>query len=153
VSNTQTAIAPVHKTLVVKCSPERAFEVFTREIGTWWPVNTHSIGDSETITDVIFEEHVGGRIFQRHSDGAEHEWGRVVAWDPPARFAMSWFPSSGSEKPTQVEVRFAAEGDGARVDLEHRGWEILATEAQETRSSYDSGWGVVLAHYTRLLNG
>ena len=34
-SNTQAVIAPVHKTMVVDCSPERAFEVFTRRIGSW----------------------------------------------------------------------------------------------------------------------
>ena len=49
-SNTQAAIEPVHKTVVVRCSPERAYEVFTREIGTWWPLGSHSIG-GETITE------------------------------------------------------------------------------------------------------
>jgi uncharacterized protein YndB with AHSA1/START domain len=150
--NAQTAIEPVHKTLVVRCSPEHAFEVFTRGIGSWWPVHTHSIGDSDTITDVVFEERVGGRISQRHSDGSENDWGRVVAWDPPAAFTMSWFPT-GRERPTELEVRFAAEGKGTRVDLEHRGWEVLADEAQETRNSYQSGWDRVLDHYTRHLNG
>ena len=33
-SSAQTAIEAVKKSLVVKCSPERAFEVFTREIGS-----------------------------------------------------------------------------------------------------------------------
>ena len=97
-SNTQAVIAPVHKTLVVECSPERAFEVFTRGLGTWWPLGTHSIG-GERITEVVFEEHVGGRIFERHSDGGEGEWGRVLAWDPPARFAMTWYPGGTPDAP------------------------------------------------------
>ena len=147
-SNTQAAIEPVHKTVVVRCSPERAFEVFTREIGTWWPLGSHSIG-GETITEVVFEEQVGGRIFERHSDGGEGEWGRVLAWDPPARFAMTWYPGSDASKATELEVRFAAEGDGTRVDLVHSGWEILAERAQESRGGYDNGWAEVLSHYTR----
>jgi uncharacterized protein YndB with AHSA1/START domain len=148
VSNTQAVIAPVHKALVVDCSPERAFEVFTRGLGTWWPLGMHSIG-GERITEVVFEEQVGGRIFERHDDGGEGEWGRVLAWEPPTRFVMTWYPGHDSSEATELEVCFAAEGDGTRVDLEHRGWEILAGRAQETRSGYDSGWGEVLSHYTR----
>ena len=36
-------ITPVRKSLRVECTPERAFEVFTAEVGTWWPTRTHSI--------------------------------------------------------------------------------------------------------------
>ena len=82
---------------------------------------------------MIFEEQVGGRIYERHADGGEGEWGRVLAWEPPARFVMSWYPGNDDSKATELEVRFTAEGDGTRVDLEHRGWEILADEGQETR--------------------
>jgi uncharacterized protein YndB with AHSA1/START domain len=152
VSNTQAAIEPVHKTLVVGCSPDRAFEVFTREIGTWWPLGSHSIG-GDKITEVVFEEHVGGRIFERHDGAGEGEWGRVLAWDPPGRFVMSWYPGHDPAEATELEVRFVAEGDGTRVDLEHRGWEILAGRAHEARTGYDAGWGDVLSHYTRHLGG
>ncbi len=142
------AVAPVHKTLAVGCSPERAFEVFTREIGSWWPLSTFSIGES-SIEEVVFEEHVGGRIYERHTGGAEADWGKVLAWDPPAAFAMTWHPGGDPEKATRLEVRFAADGDGTRVDLEHTGWEILAERAEESRGGYDSGWGTVLGYYTR----
>jgi uncharacterized protein YndB with AHSA1/START domain len=151
VTDAQTAIEPVHKTLVVNCSRERAFEVFTREIGTWWPLGMYSIGE-DRITEVVFEEQVGGRIFERHNDGGEGEWGRVLAWEPPARFVMSWYPGHDPSEATELEVRFASEGDGTRVDLDHRGWEILAARAQELRKGYDSGWGEVLGYYTRHLD-
>ena len=139
----------VRKTLVVDCPQARAFEVFTREIGTWWPTHTHSIG-GDKITEVVFEEQVGGRIYERHSDGGEGEWGRVLAWEPPTSFAMSWYPGHDDTRATRLEVRFSEEGQSTRVDLEHTGWEILAAQAVETRDSYDSGWGVVLEYYTRL---
>ena len=150
-SSMQTSIEAVRKSLVVNCSPERAFEVFTREVGSWWPLQTYAIG--EDITEVVWEEHIGGRIFERHGDGSEGEWGRVVAWEPPARFVMSWYPGKDDSQATELEVRFTAEGDGTRVDLEHRGWEIFAEEAQETRNNYDSGWPTVLDCYERKLNG
>jgi uncharacterized protein YndB with AHSA1/START domain len=148
-SSTETGLA-VRKSLYVECPQARAFEVFTREIGTWWPTHSHSVGGSK-IVEVSFEEKVGGRIYETHDDGGEDDWGSVLVWEPPARFVMTWHPGRDDSKATELEVRFAPEGDGTRVDLEHRGWEIYADEAAETRSSYDDGWGTVLEYYTRKL--
>ena len=36
----------VSKSTVVQATPERAFEVFTEQIATWWPYKTHSVGGS-----------------------------------------------------------------------------------------------------------
>jgi uncharacterized protein YndB with AHSA1/START domain len=146
VSSAQTTVEAIRKSLVVDCGVERAFDVFTRQIQTWWPLGEYSIG-GDKITDVVVEEQVGGRVFERHSDGGEGEWGRVLAWEPPNRFAMTWHPGHDPSQATELEVRFAAEGDGTRVDLEHRGWEILGARAPEARSGYDAGWGEVLGHY------
>ncbi len=146
-SSMQSTVAPIHKTLVVACDPERAFHVFTREIGSWWPLSHHSIGEDK-ITEVVFEEHAGGRVFERHSDGGEGEWGRVVEWDPPHRFLMTWYPGGDSSEATELEVRFAAEGTGTRVALDHRGWEILGERATESRASHDTGWSEVIEHYS-----
>jgi uncharacterized protein YndB with AHSA1/START domain len=146
----QTGIEAVHKSLVVRCGLERAFEVFTREIGTWWPKHTHSIGH-EQIVEIVFEEQVGGRVFERLDNGTEGEWGRVLTWEPPERFVMSWYPGKDASQATELEVRFAPEADGTRVELEHRGWEIFAETGAEIRNNYDSGWGEVLGHYTDLL--
>ena len=151
-TDAQTAVQPVHKTMVVNCSPERAFEVFTREIGSWWPLDKYSIGETE-IVEVVFEEQVDGRVFERHADGSEADWGKVLSWDPPASFSMSWSPGSDPAKPTDLKVSFAAEGDGTRVDLVHTGWEILAERGQESRNGYDNGWVGVLEEYTRYVNG
>ena len=65
---------------------------------------------------------------------------------------MTLVPGARRREATELEVRFAAEGDGTRVDLEHRGWEILAERAQESRErATTSGWGDVLGYYTRHL--
>jgi uncharacterized protein YndB with AHSA1/START domain len=152
-NNTQTSVEAIHKSLVVNCNRGRAFEVFTREIGSWWPTDScHSIG-GEKIVDVVFEERVGGRIFERYGDGGECDWGSVLLWEPPERFVMKWHPGRDDSRATELEVRFAAEGERTRVDLEHRGWEVYAAEADEAQQSYDCGWDAVLGHYERKLNG
>jgi hypothetical protein len=43
----QGALAPIVVDVVVPCPPDRAFEYFTRDIGRWWPLGTHSIGEAQ----------------------------------------------------------------------------------------------------------
>ena len=142
---------PVRKSLLVHASPEDAFDVFTEDIDSWWP-RTHHIG-KVPMQRVIIEPKASGRCYTVQVDGTECDWGRVLAWDPPARFVMSWYPGKDDSQATELEVRFTAEGSGTRVDLEHRGWEILAEEGQQTRDNYDSGWPTVLGYFESPLNG
>jgi uncharacterized protein YndB with AHSA1/START domain len=137
---------PIRKQLQVRIAPERAFRLFTAEMGSWWPLDTHSrADDDQTTKDVVFEEETGGRIYEIMTDGTEASWGRVTTWDPPSRVVFDWRPSD--EGPfTEVDVRFSAtEGGGTLVDLEHRGWERLGDRAAEAREAYasDTGWGLV----------
>jgi hypothetical protein len=57
---------------------------------------------------------------------------------------MEWL--IGKVSGTEVEVRFSPEGPGARVELEHRGWERVP-DARDEYQGYTEGWGVVLAPY------
>jgi uncharacterized protein YndB with AHSA1/START domain len=140
------------KTILVNASPERAFRVYTEEIATWWPFSkTHSVGEEKTET-VIFEPGVGGRLFERERDGTEHLWGTVLEWDPPRRVVHSWHPGRDEASAQRVELRFSAEGEQTRVELEHRGWETLGAEAAEMYKKYDEGWEYVLGErFARVL--
>jgi len=46
-----------------------------------------------------------------------------LAADVALRFVLAWKPHSRPVPPTEVEVRFVPDGEGTRVELEHRGWE------------------------------
>ena len=69
-------IAPIRHAVTVKAPPERAFLLFARDIGKWWP-RTMSIAAAPQ-ADVILEPRAGGRWFERGEDGSETEWGRVA---------------------------------------------------------------------------
>jgi uncharacterized protein YndB with AHSA1/START domain len=132
----------VRKSIVVDCSADHAFEVFTERIHTWWPHETHSPADNipESTT---FEPRVGGRLYDRTANGEEHDWATVLVWEPPARFVLDWHVTPGSPS-TELEVRFVPEGEQTRVELEHRGWERYGDGATEASQSYNSGWETVL---------
>jgi len=135
-------LEPVRKSLTVERSVDEAFEIFTARMASWWPTQKFSISEDRTV-DVVFEGREGGAVFEVRDDGERFEWGTVLAWEPPGRVVFAWYPGRAPETGQEVEVRFAAEGGGTRVDLEHRGWEILGDAAESTRKGYVEGWDLV----------
>jgi uncharacterized protein YndB with AHSA1/START domain len=142
--NETLIIEAVRKTVTVDCSVEEAFRVFTADARSWWPTADHSI-HGEKVTDVVFEEREGGEVYELAENGEKGHWATIVAFEPPNRLVLSWEVGKRALG-TEVEVRFAPEGAGTRVDLEHRGWE---SGQLETRTDYDTGWDNVLGCYER----
>ena len=133
-----TTIEAVRKTVLVDFGPADAFDLFTAGLASWWPVGTHSYG-GEAVTDVVFEPEAGGRLYEV-TEAGQQDWANVREFDPPNGFVLEWL--IGEASGTEVEVRFTPEGQGSRVELEHRGF-----GASDPRENYASGWDVVLAPY------
>ncbi len=144
-------IAPVRKTIRVNTSAARAFEVFTAGLGRWWPMD-HGIGKTPR-KSVVMETRLGGRWYELAEDGTRTDVGRIVAWEPPQRFVMTWDINSQWKPDTtvgsEVEVRFIAEGaDATRVELEHRKFERLGAEGgAKMRKDVDGGWPGMLDRF------
>jgi uncharacterized protein YndB with AHSA1/START domain len=143
-----TTTAPVRLSVSVAAAPERAFTVFTREMGSWWPLATHSVCEDPAAT-VIFEERAGGRVLERSPSGTEVSWAEVTVWEPPRRIVLAWRPNPEPGPRTEVEVDFVPEAGGTRVELIHRGWEKLGELAEDRRTEYasDRGWPMVLDEF------
>lgn len=139
----KATIAPVRKLLTVPLSPENAFRLFTADVASWWPLASHSVGQGKAET-VIMEGRAGGRFYERAGDGSTALWGEVRVWDPPRRLVYTWHPGRGAESAQEVELRFAPEGSGTRIELEHSGWAALGEKAPAMRDNYDTGWNRVL---------
>ena len=142
-------IEVVRKVVMVDCAVEEAFRVFTEDALSWWPVATHSI--HETVREIVFEPGEGGEVYEISTAGEKAHWATVTGWEPPGRLVLAWNILERPGEQTEVEVRFTAEGDGTRVELEHRGWESLAEGAAQKRADYDTGWGYVLGKYVDRL--
>jgi uncharacterized protein YndB with AHSA1/START domain len=140
--NTKT-LPPLHKSIRVAFPPDAAFRRFTHEIGSWWPLRSHSVSGERAET-VVFEPHVDGRIFEKSLDGKECDWGKVLAWEPPRRVVFTWHPGRAPELAQEIEVRFVPDGEGSRLELTHSGWEKFGAKAAGARRAYGLGWGYVL---------
>ena len=146
----------VRKSVLVEASPEHAFDVFTAGFSTWWPLDTHHIGEADCVEAVI-EPRAGGRWYERGEDGSECDWGHVLAWEPPRRLVLAWqLDAQWDFNPalvTEVEVRFDAEpGGGTKVTLEHRCLERYGAGAEAARSGLASegGWSGLLERYRQM---
>jgi uncharacterized protein YndB with AHSA1/START domain len=124
--------------------PARAFEVWTGRCATWWPPSHTVSGRPELIA---FEPRAGGRIFERGPDGGEHEWGEVLAWEPPGRLRYLWHLFFDRAEATEVEVTFAPADGGTLVRLEQRGWERLGEAGPLRRERTHAAWRPITERY------
>jgi len=148
---TAVKIAPVRKSIRVKASQARAFEVFTSGLGRWWPLD-HGIGPAPRKTAAM-ETHLGGHWYELAENGTRTDVAKIIVWEPPRRFVMSWDINSEWKPDTtvssEVEVRFVTDGaDATRVELEHRKFEVMGAKGGEKmRKDVDGGWPGLLEHF------
>jgi uncharacterized protein YndB with AHSA1/START domain len=158
--NTQAAETSVRSSIVVEAPLERAFSVFTEGIGSWFP-SAYNLLDVD-IAERVFEPRVGGRIYDRGTDGTECHWARVLAYEPPDRVVFSWDIGAQWQietdpaRTSEVEVWFFAEApERTRVELEHRHLDRHGDGWEQTRDAVggDGGWPGCLRAFAEHLAG
>jgi uncharacterized protein YndB with AHSA1/START domain len=149
---TATEDTAVRHTIAVEASQEKAFAVFTDGFDKWWP-RSHKIGP-EALERAVLEGRVGGRWYERDTDGTECDWGKVLVWEPPSRLVLAWQITGewayDADFLTEVEVTFVADGPNrTRVEVEHRGLGAYGDQASDMRDQFDSpgGWPGLLAAF------
>jgi uncharacterized protein YndB with AHSA1/START domain len=151
---TQTTDTSVTTSIVVEAPIEKAFSVFTDDIGSWWTPEHHIL--QAELKEMVFEPRVGGHIIDRGVDGSECAWARVLAYDPPNRLVFSWDVSpqwqlqTDHTRTSEVEVRFVAESPArTRVELEHRNLDLHGDGWNTMRDAVGApdGWGHGLQRY------
>ncbi len=140
-------ISPVRREVRTKAPPARAFEIFTGQMGLWWPKG-RTVGAKPHV-DLVVEPQAGGRWFERDADGVETLWGKVIAWEPPQRLLLAWqLDAERRYDPTlitEVEITFAPDdGGGARVTLEHRNLERFGKDRDTWAAAIARGWSEML---------
>lgn len=148
------SIAPVNHSVEVKASLARAFELFTQNMGAWWPRGRTPAAKPHV--ELVIEPKQAGRWFERDADGAEAQWGTVLAWEPPRRLVLGWqLDHRFRYDPllvTEVEIRFQElPGGGTRVSLEHRDLQRLGAQADVLAGKIRSGWSERLADFARYV--
>jgi uncharacterized protein YndB with AHSA1/START domain len=137
-------VEPLVVEFEVGVPPGRAFEAWTRRCTTWWPAS-HTI--SREPAAITFEPHSGGRIVERARDGAEHQWGTILDWEPPGRLRYLWHLFFDPSEATEVEITFTARDAGTAVRLEQRGWERLGDAGPPRRDRTHQAWSAITSRF------
>lgn len=148
----------VYVDVTVGTSRERAFEVYTRQLDSWW-LRDHHIGKAP-LKEVCMEPRLGGRLYEKGVDGSECDWGVVLAWEPPARLVFAWqINAEWAYEPelarsSEVEVRFTALGPKqTRVELIHRHFERHGDGAEAMRQGVKRGWPTLMGLFAAAAQG
>lgn len=136
----------------------RAFAVFHEQ---WDRIKPHSHNPAASpIVESVFEPRVGGTVYDRLEDGTEVHWSRVLAFEPPRRFVISWdlgptwTIETDPARTSEVEVTFTAIDDAhTRVDLVHshldrhgEGWEAVRAGVDK-----QGGWPTYLEAFAEAV--
>ena len=129
----------------VSTSPDHAFDVWTSKPSMWWP-RSHTMTQDPRLS-IVFEPYEGGRIYERGADGAEHEWGEILLWEPPARVGYLWHLFFDRSDATEVTVTFAPVESGTLVTLTQTGFEKFGDPGIERRRRTNQAWLELTGHY------
>ena len=117
--STQIAPTTVRSSIVVDAPIERAFSVFTDDIGSWWPPEHHIL--QAELAETVFEPREGGFVAQP----SVFLWGRLgsvldkPAHQRPALLSKPAQSADGSAPPFVLEIRRNSRLDQA-VGCMHR---------------------------------
>lgn len=152
-----THIEAVRFEITVDASVERAFKVFTEQFDRIKP-RQHNLLAPEPIAETVFETHVGGHVYDRGENGSVCRWARVLAFDPPRGFVISWDISpdwqieTDQSRTSEVEVWFIPDGnDRTRVELEHRNLKAHGEGWESVREGITTGWPLYINRYAELV--
>ncbi|MGE0310809.1 MAG: SRPBCC domain-containing protein [Lautropia sp.] len=131
----------IDKSVILACGPERAFELFTEQAGLWWPAaRRHSKDPDSTI-----RMEATGRFYERASDGTEVELGIVRHFELGRRLMLDWYPGTGPQAPTRVEITFEPVDGGTKVIVHHDRGAADENTFGRNAPAYERSWDLVLA--------
>ena len=131
----------IQKSILLRCPPDEAFQLFTARVSEWWPPTHRLTKDPES--ELFLEQ--TGRFWERARDGREAELGRVLVWQPPLRLALDFYMGTNASQPTALEVTFSVENEGTRVTVHHRPKPESEALWNQRAPVFERSWDAVLA--------
>jgi hypothetical protein len=123
-------ISPIVNEVILPLRPAAAFERFTSF--SWWHDYGLADGGHVSIDDGVV-------VF--HNPDSSFSIGRVLAWEPGARYAQTFTLAQDRDHPTTLTATFEAVPEGTRVRVEHGGWNA----SNAARRAHFADWPLILS--------
>lgn len=124
-------LPPIVNEVDVPLRPGAAFDLFTSF--SWW--QDYGLADGGHVSidagEVVF-----------HNPDGDMSIGRVLVWEPGARYAQTFTLAQDADHPTTLTATFQAVPDGTLVRVEHGGWNA----SNASRRAHFSDWPLILSH-------
>jgi uncharacterized protein YndB with AHSA1/START domain len=118
--------AKIAVSIRLKVPPDKAFELFTRDVDMWWRRGMKYRFHAAKTGRLAFEPGQAGRLVEIYGTDDEFEVGRILVWQPGERLRFTWrLPNFTPEQSTEVDISFTQVAEGTRLTLEHFGWATL----------------------------
>lgn len=144
---TDSSLTSTRTETIVAAPIDRAFEVFTIGIGSWWDKDKHIL--RAPLARMEFQPWVGGQIIDHGTNGTTCAWSRILAYEAPNRLVFSWDITTSWEiendpaKTSDVEITFTAiDTDHTQVVLTHRHLDRHGDGWEGMRDAVSSGWNL-----------
>lgn len=124
-------VPPIVHEVILPLPTAAAFERFTSF--SWWRGYGLAADGHVAIDD--------GEVVFHNPDGA-FSIGRVLAWEPGARYAQTFTLAQDTDHPTTLTATFEAVPEGTRVRVEHGGWNA----SNAARRAHFADWPLILSH-------
>jgi uncharacterized protein YndB with AHSA1/START domain len=146
----------VRQEITVDVPQARAFAVFVEQFDGIKPREFNLL--PVDIEETVFEPRAGGSVYDRGVDGSVCRWARVLEFEPPERFVISWDIDARWQietdpaRTSEVELRFLPVGDAqTRVVLEHRHLDRHGEGWEAVRDGVAGGWPAFLDNFRGLI--
>jgi uncharacterized protein YndB with AHSA1/START domain len=153
-------LEPIVKTIEVPCGQAQAFDVFVRDMGSWWPLAKFTVSamGGAPAKAIRVEPKQGGTIVEIGPDDSEHLWGAFRVYEPHDFVSMDFHfapPGVTVTDRSLVEVRFTPLSESrTRVELTQSNWEVFREQAEMIRRGYAHGWTIIFEQgYKSALGG
>lgn len=137
---------PLVSTIEVPCDQQTAFEIFTEDMATWWPLDKRSMSvkDGKRVQALEVDARAGGRIVEVSEDGETHLWGTYRAFSPYGSVELAFHMGLPPETASTVRVVFEPLAEAkTRVVLTQSNWEAFGDLAEMMRNGYGSSWSLI----------
>jgi uncharacterized protein YndB with AHSA1/START domain len=142
----------VHETITIRAGAAAVFDAYVNHIDKWWPrqgTYRYSFApDGKEPRHIYFEPKLGGRFYEKFSDGSEYVIGQVIGWDPPNQLSYTW-QDPGWPASTNVHVTFKEADGRTTVSVHHEGFGKKGIP--EVADGYQKGLQEILAAFAKWI--
>lgn len=140
----------LESTVDVQVAPERAFGIWTEQVGLWWP-RGYSVSRTPGAR-FSYEQRQGGRLLERVPEGPEIVWARTVVYAAPTRLVYAFVPGGSGDYTSHVELTFEAHNGGTRVTAKHGLGQFTPDRWKSMQGRFQEVWDKLLPAYRAHAN-